>query len=68
MTLNYTRGASATDVTVQALWSDDLTTWSASGVTETLLSVNGTVQTWQATVPVTPQAPKMFMRLQVTGP
>ena len=68
MTLDYTLASGATDATVQAVWSSDLQNWSASGVTETKLNDNGTIQSWQATVPVNPQMPRMFMRLQVSGP
>jgi hypothetical protein len=70
MTLNYTRASSATDITMHAYWSENLNdpnSWTNTGVTETMLSDNGTLQQWQATVPVN-SAPLLFMRLMITRP
>jgi hypothetical protein len=41
--------------------------WTTSGVTQTMLSDDGTTQQWQATVPLN-GAPMLFMRLTVTRP
>lgn len=70
MTINYTRATAATDITMHAWWTNDVgvaDSWSTSGVTETMVSDDGTTQQWQATVPVNSN-PKMFMRLRVTRP
>jgi hypothetical protein len=68
LTMNYTLASGASDATAHAWWSTDLQNWSNTGVTETILSDNGTIQQWQATLPVNPQMPAVFMRLQITGP
>jgi hypothetical protein len=70
LTMNYTVADSATDVTAHAYWTTDLTNpngWGTTAVTETMLSDDGTVQHWQATVPVNLNN-QIFMRLQVTSP
>jgi hypothetical protein len=70
LTMNYTRASAATDVTVNASVTTDLTnaaSWSTSGVTQTMLSDNGTIQQWQATAPVNSHH-TMFMQLTVTRP
>ena len=70
LTMNYTRASAATDVTVQALWSSDLTAsgaWTHAGVTETMLSDDGKTQHWQAVVQAQGSLPA-FLRLQVTHP
>ena len=51
MILNYSRGSAATDVQMHAQWSTDLSSWSNSGVTESMLSDDGTIQRWQAKWP-----------------
>ena len=68
MTMNYTLADAATGATVQAWWSNDLQTWSTAGLTQTMLSDNGTIQLWQATVSMSSQGSAMFMRLQISGP
>jgi hypothetical protein len=68
--LAYQRSSTATDVTVRAYWTDDLTkpeSWRTSGLSESMISDDGTFQQWQATVPVT-AGQKIFMRLMVTKP
>jgi hypothetical protein len=68
--LSYTLADSATDVSTHAYGTSDLTnasSWSASGVNEAMLSDDGTIQHWQATVPVNLNR-QIFMRLQVTRP
>ena len=67
LTLTYPRARAATDIAVHAYWSDDLTNWHRSGVTETMLS-DGAIQMWEATVPIQASPPRLFMRLQVTPP
>jgi hypothetical protein len=66
MTFDYSRADAATDTTAHAYWSNDLSNWSNTGVTETMLSDNGTIQLWQATVPMSSQS--LFMRLQISNP
>ncbi|MFO1441521.1 MAG: fibronectin type III domain-containing protein [Verrucomicrobiaceae bacterium] len=48
-------------------WSDTLTSWSASGVTQQVLSDNGTVQQMKATIPAGTSGHR-FVRLSVTAP
>ena len=50
---NYTRSTTAVNGGTQFLveWSDDLSTWSSTGVTQTVLSDNGTVQQVKASMP-----------------
>jgi hypothetical protein len=70
LTMNYTQASAATDVTVSAVTSttpSDPTSWSSSGVTQTLLNDNGTIQQWQATAPLNGSV-ALFMRLTVTRP
>ena len=50
LTLTYTRPVSVTDVTYDPQFSDDLATWSDNGVTQQILSNDGTTQTVQAQV------------------
>ncbi len=68
MTLRYTRASAATDTSVHAFWSSDLETWSATGVNETMVSEEPPLQLWQATLPVGPETPRLFMRLKITRP
>ncbi len=63
LTLTYQRDTAKTDITYVIETSTDLMSWSSSGVTEQILSTNGTVQTVKASVTV---KPKVFMRLRVT--
>ena len=67
--ITYPKLKAATDVTLHAFRSPDLTpnSWTNSGVTETLFSDDGITQTWQASTPLN-LATKMFFRLQVTKP
>ena len=50
---NYTRSTTAVNGGTQFLveWSDDLSTWSSTGVTQTVISDNGTVQQVKASMP-----------------
>jgi len=70
LTMNYSLASAATDVTVTALCTSDISnasSWTQSGVTQTMLSDNGTTQQWQATAPLN-GAPVLFMKLTVTRP
>ena len=51
-------------------WSDTLApnSWSTSGVTQSILSDNGTVQSVKATVPLAPAIPMRYVRLKVASP
>jgi hypothetical protein len=67
-TITYPRLKAATDVSLHAFRSLDLSTnsWTMSGVTESMLSDDGTTQIWQASTPAsfTPT----FLRLQASQP
>ncbi len=64
LTLSYTRIVGATDVSYQALWSDDLITWSEEGILTDVVSDDGRVQQIKARVPLN-GAPQKYMRLEV---
>jgi Bacterial TSP3 repeat len=68
--VTYTRSKAAFTggVTFTVEWSDTLAanSWSATGVTQTVLTDNGTIQTIKATVPASPSIPKRYARLKVT--
>ncbi len=64
-TLTYTRPASRADVSYAVQFSTNLTTWSTTGVTHTLVSTVNGVETWRATYPAA-SAPSCFLRLMVT--
>ena len=55
------------DITLRAVWSTALSGWSTSGITEDLLSDDGTVQTVKAKVLTAPDT-KKFLRLEATRP
>lgn len=61
-------GATLGEVAFQVEWSDTLApgSWSTAGVTESLQSSQGTMQTILATVPTPPGVIKRFARLRVT--
>ena len=67
----YTRNKAAMSggITFAVEWSDTLpgTSWSSTGVTQQVLSDNGTVQQVKATLPVG-SAGRRFVHLKVTGP
>jgi hypothetical protein len=70
LTMDYSLSSAATDVTVTASCTSNVSNpsgWTTSGVTQTMLSDNGTTQQWQATVPVN-GAGAIFMRLTVARP
>ena len=68
--ISYTRSKAAftSGVTFTVEWSDSLAanSWSATGVTQTVLTDNGTIQTVKATVPAGPATPLRYARLKVT--
>jgi hypothetical protein len=70
--VTYTRSnaALAGGITFSVEWSNTLApgSWSSSGVTEQLLSDNGTVQRVKATLPAGSGALRCFVRLKMTRP
>ena len=70
--LTYTRSKAAltAGVIFTVEWSDTLATnsWSAAGVTQTILTDNGTLQTVKATIPTGSAISARFARLKVTSP
>lgn len=65
--VTYPRLKAAADVSLHAFRSTDLTSWTNTGVSETLLSDDGTMQMWRASTAVN-MAPALFFRLQATQP
>jgi hypothetical protein len=67
-TITYPRLKAATDVSLHAFRSLDLlpNSWTMNGVTETMLSDDGTTQMWQASTPAS--GTPTFLRLQATQP
>jgi autotransporter-associated beta strand protein len=63
----FTKVKSATDILYQPLWSNDLHNWSSTGITESILSDNGTTQQIQVQVPDSTDKSK-FIKLQITRP
>jgi len=61
---NYQRDIAKTDISYTVETSTDLVHWSNAGVSEQVLSSNGTVQTVQASA--ARSGPKCFIRLRVT--
>ena len=66
-TLTYKRSLAATDLTFQVLWSGDIANWSATGITDTLLSTDATTETRVGKIPGTTASP-LFLRLRITAP
>ncbi len=68
--VTYTRSKAAFvgGVTFAVEWSDTLAanSWFTTGVTQTVLTDNGTIQTIKATLPAGPAIPKRYARLKVT--
>ncbi|MEK0449114.1 MAG: hypothetical protein RL088_1382 [Verrucomicrobiota bacterium] len=64
----YTRPSVAPDLTYAVEWSQTLAaaSWSTAGVTQQILSDNGTIRTVKAIVPAGTAA--LFLRLKVTSP
>ena len=67
LSLTYQKDTSKTDITYRVEAGSDLSSWSNSGVTEQIMSTNGTIQTIVASVS-TIGNPKQFIRLKVTAP
>jgi C1A family cysteine protease len=67
LTLTYRRVKAAVDITCAAQVCGDLSTWTNSGVTEQILTDDGTYQTVTATDPQ-PATGQRFIRLKVTQP
>ena len=67
LTMTYTRAKGATDITLRAVWSTLLSGWSTTGLTEDILSDDGTIQTVKAKVLIAPDV-KKFLRLECTRP
>lgn len=65
----YTRDTAAIGAVYQVEWSDTLpgSSWSAVGVSETVLGLSGTIQTVKATLPAGSNSSR-FVRLKVQGP
>jgi hypothetical protein len=70
--ITYTRSKAALNggVTFAIEWSDTLATnsWSATGVTQVILTDNGTVQTVKATIPTDSTIFRRFIHWKVTAP
>jgi hypothetical protein len=66
-TFTYTKVDAATDITYHPEWSSDLATWTNTGLTEVVLSDNGTTQVVQDSLPVSGTGP-VFFHLRVTMP
>ncbi len=70
--ITYTRSKEALTggVIFAVEWSDTLAPnpWSVAGVTQSILTDNGTVQSVKATVPTAAAIPRRFARLKVTSP
>ena len=64
---SFTKPTSVTDATCTVETSADLSTWTATGLTQTLLSTSGGVDSWQATLPVAATG-NAFFRLRVSVP
>ncbi len=67
LVMTYTLAKGATDITAQPERSADLFTWSNQGITTQVVSDDGTIQTIQASVPVSTNA-RVYLRLHVTRP
>ena len=68
LAFTFPRNKAATDASISVKWTDDLTagSWSSAGVTETLLSDDGTLQIVRATLPR--GAARRFVLLEVSMP
>lgn len=65
----YTKNKAATDVSFLVEWSDDLNTWTTSGISAPAIqSDNGTIQQIKVTVPAGTGVMKRFVHLKVTRP
>jgi hypothetical protein len=67
LTFTYTKMDAATDITYHPEWSTDLSNWTNAGLTEVVLSDNGTSQQVQDSIPMSNSYP-IFFHLRVTMP
>jgi hypothetical protein len=65
--LTYRKSLAATDLVFQVVRSYDLAQWSTNGVTDTVVSSDGSTEIHAASVPLS-NASAQFLRLQVTAP
>ena len=65
--LTYTKVKSATDIVYQPVWSNDLSSWASTGISEDVLLDSGTTQKVCDKVPITTETRK-FIRLQIVRP
>jgi hypothetical protein len=65
--LTYTKVKSATDIVYQPVWSNDLSSWASTGISEDVLLDSGTTQQVRDKVPITTET-KKFIRLQIVRP
>ena len=72
MEITYSRSKTALTggVIFTVEWSDSLApnSWSTTGVTQSILTDNGTLQSVKATGPAGPALPTRYARLKVTSP
>lgn len=61
----YTRPAARADIVYSVEHSTNLTNWTSTGVTHTLVSTSNGIETWSATYPIS-SSPVCFFRLAVT--
>ena len=66
-TFTYSKVDSVSDITFHPEWSNDLSSWSSTGLIEQVLSDNGTVQQVQDSIPAG-AAKSLFFRLRVSRP
>ena len=66
LSLTYTRSLEASDLGIQARWSNGLSAWSAADVSDELISTDGSIENRVARVPMSTLDPDhAFMRLEV---
>ena len=67
LTLTYRKSLAASDLSFQVVWSSDLLNWSATGVTDALISADAAKETRVGKVPKSTGDP-LFLRLRITAP
>jgi hypothetical protein len=71
LSLDYRRNKNTQGVSGRVTWHPNLTDavgWSTNGVTDVFLSDHGTYEMRRASVPVSPEESRRFLRLEVTEP
>lgn len=68
LSLTYTRRIAATDVTLTAEWSDNLSVWSNAGVIEQVFPLDAIKETVKASVAADGSVKNRFLRLRVSRP